>query len=109
MSGTAKGLKAFLDAWPSAALVEVAEAKGSTPREKGAWMLVSPERIFGTIGGGQLEFIAIAKARELLGAEPSPLWGGRPEGPGGGDSARQDFNRNPAEGGALHHHPHPSA
>jgi xanthine dehydrogenase accessory factor len=66
MSGTAKNLQAFLDAPPSAALVEVAEVKGSTPREKGAWMLVSPERIFGTIGGGQLEFMAIARAREML-------------------------------------------
>ena len=55
-----KSLRDFLDASPFAsALVEVAEAKGSTPREKGAWMLVSPDAIFGTIGGGQLEFMAI--------------------------------------------------
>lgn len=47
-------------------MVEVAEARGSTPREEGAWMLVSPDSIFGTIGGGQLEFLAIAKARELI-------------------------------------------
>jgi xanthine dehydrogenase accessory factor len=75
MSGTAKSLRAFLDASPLAALVEVAEAKGSTPREKGAWMLVSPEKIFGTIGGGQLEFMAIDRAREMLadvGAAPRP-------------------------------------
>ena len=70
MSGTAKSLRAFLDASPLAALVEVAEAKGSTPREKGAWMLVSPDRIFGTIGGGQLEFMAIDRAREILRADP---------------------------------------
>ncbi len=66
MSRTAKSLRAFLDAAPSAALVEVTEAKGSTPREKGAWMLVSPQRIFGTIGGGQLEFMAIDTARAML-------------------------------------------
>jgi xanthine dehydrogenase accessory factor len=48
------------------AIVEIAEAKGSTPREKGAWMAVSPEQAVGTIGGGQLEFLAIAKARELI-------------------------------------------
>jgi xanthine dehydrogenase accessory factor len=59
-------LRAFLDAAPAAALVEVAEAKGSTPREKGAWMLVSLRAMLGTIGGGQLEFLAIAKARELI-------------------------------------------
>ena len=66
MSRTAKSLRAFLDAALSAALVEVTEAKGSTPREKGAWMLVTPERIFGTIGGGQLEFMAIDTARAML-------------------------------------------
>jgi xanthine dehydrogenase accessory factor len=66
MSSSTKDLCAFLDAAPASALVEVAEAKGSTPREKGAWMLVSPTAIFGTIGGGQLEFMAIDKAREVL-------------------------------------------
>ena len=40
---------------------------GVYDREKGAWMLVSPTAIFGTIGGGQLEFMAIDKARQVLG------------------------------------------
>jgi len=66
VSKTAKSLRAFLKTAPSAALVEVTEAKGSTPREKGAWMLVSPKRIFGTIGGGQLEYMAIDTARAML-------------------------------------------
>lgn len=66
MADSISGLKTFLQASPSAALVEVREAKGSTPREEGAWMLVSPALIFGTIGGGQLEFMAIARARELI-------------------------------------------
>lgn len=61
-------LDAFLAAWPGLALVEVREAKGSTPREEGAWMLVSQGAIFGTIGGGQLEFMAIDRAREMLAA-----------------------------------------
>jgi xanthine dehydrogenase accessory factor len=43
--------------------VLVAEVRGSTPREAGAEMLVWPERTEGTIGGGQLEFEAIARAR----------------------------------------------
>jgi len=76
----ADALHAFLAAAPSAALVEVAEAKGSTPREKGAWMLVSPTAIFGTIGGGQLEFMAIDKARQVLAA-------------GGGDRAGEGQRR----------------
>lgn len=59
-------LNAFLDAAPRAAVVELREALGSTPREAGAWMLVSPDATFGTIGGGQLEFIAIARARRMI-------------------------------------------
>jgi xanthine dehydrogenase accessory factor len=73
------GLSRFLDAASDAALVEVAEALGSTPREAGAWMLVSHERTFGTIGGGQLEFMAIDRARALLGAKVDQA--GAPHGP----------------------------
>ncbi|MEO9336814.1 xanthine dehydrogenase accessory protein XdhC [Mesorhizobium sp. SB112] len=66
MTATAPRLRAFLDSAGPAALVEVADAKGSTPRERGAQMLVSAEGIFGTIGGGTLEFMAIDRAREML-------------------------------------------
>jgi xanthine dehydrogenase accessory factor len=72
MASTRQGVETFLNNSPAAALIEVAEAKGSTPREKGAWMLVSPTATFGTIGGGQLEFMAIARAREAM-ASFSPL------------------------------------
>jgi len=67
VTNTPAALKRFFAAEPSAALVEVVVAKGSTPREVGAWMLVSPARTLGTIGGGQLEFMAIDKARQMLG------------------------------------------
>lgn len=63
-----KSLRDFLDA-DLTALVEVARAKGSTPREAGATMLVSRSAIHGTIGGGQLEFMAIDQARQIL-ADP---------------------------------------
>lgn len=63
---TAADLRAFLAASPAVAVIEVAEARGSTPREKGAWMLVSAHATLGTIGGGQLEFLAIDRARELI-------------------------------------------
>ncbi|HWA51384.1 MAG TPA: xanthine dehydrogenase accessory protein XdhC [Dongiaceae bacterium] len=53
-----------------AALVTVAEAKGSTPREAGAKMLVRARDIVGSIGGGQLELLAIDAARRMM-AEPS--------------------------------------
>jgi len=69
MTPTLQKLRSFLDHHEKTALVEVAGAKGSTPREKGAWMLVSRTAIFGTIGGGQLEFMAIDKARALLAGE----------------------------------------
>lgn len=65
---SAAGLRAFLDASPAVALVEVREARGSTPREEGAWMLVSPDAAFGTIGGGQLEFMAVDRARAMIAA-----------------------------------------
>lgn len=65
---SAAGLRAFLDASPAVALVEVREARGSTPREEGAWMLVSPDAAFGTIGGGQLEFMAVEHARAMIAA-----------------------------------------
>ncbi|RWR10845.1 xanthine dehydrogenase accessory protein XdhC [Paenirhodobacter populi] len=43
--------------------VVVAEVRGSAPREPGAAMLVWPDRVEGTIGGGRLEYEAIARAR----------------------------------------------
>lgn len=43
--------------------VVVAEVRGSAPREPGAAMLVWPDRVEGTIGGGTLEHRAIAAAR----------------------------------------------
>lgn len=47
-------------------LVRVIEAKGSTPRDIDAWMLVSNQLCFGTIGGGRLELEAVERAREVL-------------------------------------------
>jgi xanthine dehydrogenase accessory factor len=49
-----------------AALVRVETARGSTPREAGAWMLVARDAMLGTIGGGQLEYMAIDAARAML-------------------------------------------
>ena len=46
--------------------VVVAEAKGSSPRSAGAWMLVGEGGIEGTIGGGTLEFEAMAVARGMI-------------------------------------------
>jgi xanthine dehydrogenase accessory factor len=46
--------------------VVVAEVRGSAPREPGAFMLVGPADVAGTIGGGRLEWEALAAARTLL-------------------------------------------
>jgi xanthine dehydrogenase accessory factor len=72
MNSKVQSLKDFLAGQGRIALVEVAATKGSTPREKGAFMLVSASAISGTIGGGQLEYMAIDKARQMLGTRSSP-------------------------------------
>jgi xanthine dehydrogenase accessory factor len=46
--------------------VEVLTHRGSVPREAGTHMLVSADRVAGTIGGGHLEWKAIEAARALL-------------------------------------------
>lgn len=56
----------WLAAQRPAVLVEVVAARGSVPREAGTRMLVSVDVVIGTIGGGHLEWQAIAKARERL-------------------------------------------
>ncbi len=70
MNSKVQGLRAFLGSADRLALVEVVGTKGSTPREKGAFVLVSASAIFGTIGGGQLEYMAIDKARQMVGSDP---------------------------------------
>lgn len=53
-----------------AVVVRVAETQGSVPREAGTRMLVADDAVQGTIGGGHLEWQAIADARRLLAAGP---------------------------------------
>ncbi|MFC3606243.1 xanthine dehydrogenase accessory protein XdhC [Stutzerimonas tarimensis] len=47
-------------------LVTIIEERGSTPRNAGSKMVVSPDRLFDTIGGGHLEFKSMQIAREML-------------------------------------------
>lgn len=49
-----------------AVLVQVDSVRGSTPREADARMLVSADEVHGTVGGGHLEWQAIALARQTL-------------------------------------------
>jgi xanthine dehydrogenase accessory factor len=46
--------------------VVLTRVRGSSPREAGTEMFVSPESLLGTIGGGQLEHIVITQARSML-------------------------------------------
>ncbi|WP_233259182.1 xanthine dehydrogenase accessory protein XdhC [Rubrivivax albus] len=46
-----------------ATVVEIVDHAGSVPRETGTRMLVAAEAVVGTIGGGHLEWQAIAQAR----------------------------------------------
>lgn len=56
----------FLLASGPIVLADIIATKGSTPREAGTFMLVSPMGLWGTIGGGNLEFAAIERARGIL-------------------------------------------
>lgn len=68
-------------------LVRIVRTEGSAPREVGAWMLVEPypitvaegelaaqrrDKVTGTLGGGHLEFEAIAHAQALLAGKTIP-------------------------------------
>jgi xanthine dehydrogenase accessory factor len=56
-----------IEAEGAAALVSLVETRGSSPREAGAAMVVRPSGGFhGTIGGGAMEWRALAEAREAL-------------------------------------------
>lgn len=66
-------LTEFIARHGAAALISVHDVKGSAPREVGAHMVVRPDGAFhGTIGGGQLEFLMLDVAREMLGRGRGP-------------------------------------
>ena len=78
-----------------AVLVSVASTAGSAPRETGAWMAVFAHAQVGTIGGGHVEFEAIARANAQLAGAAQP-----------GDKVVQRFALGPALGqccgGVMH-------
>ncbi|MDR6431701.1 xanthine dehydrogenase accessory protein XdhC [Brucella pseudogrignonensis] len=74
MLGRRDDIRAFLNKRPDSVLIEVTDVRGSAPRDAGAWMLVARDMIFRTIGGGQLEYMAIDHARKILaGGKDSPM------------------------------------
>lgn len=66
MALRAADIGAFIEGEAKVVLVRIASVEGSTPRDTDAFMLVSEKAMCGTIGGGQLEFIAIDTARQML-------------------------------------------
>jgi xanthine dehydrogenase accessory factor len=59
-------LRAFLAANADVIVCELTSVRGSSPREQGTFMLVGPAGLFGTIGGGALEYMVIEHARRLI-------------------------------------------
>ncbi len=50
----------FISAFSNIWLCKIVEKRGSGPRTKGTWMLIDPKgNTFGTIGGGQLEYMTM--------------------------------------------------
>lgn len=62
----AGGLEDFLKDRPGVVRVRITSVQGSAPRDCDAEMFVAPDATFGTIGGGQLEYRVIERARGLL-------------------------------------------
>jgi xanthine dehydrogenase accessory protein XdhC len=69
MTPLASTLRLWLGDGEPTVLVTLAEARGSTPREAGVHMLVTAGAARGTIGGGRMEWDAIAAARALIAAK----------------------------------------
>ncbi|WP_170560573.1 xanthine dehydrogenase accessory protein XdhC [Ruegeria atlantica] len=59
-------LSKFLSTQHSVIRVALTRVRGSSPRNEGTEMFVAPGALWGTIGGGQLEFMAINAARDML-------------------------------------------
>jgi xanthine dehydrogenase accessory factor len=63
----------FLTEHGAAVPVTLAKVQGSSPREPGARTMVRPDgRISGTIGGGALEWLALAEAQSMMAGPGAP-------------------------------------
>ena len=47
-------------------IATIINTQGSTPRDGGSKMVIAADATYDTIGGGQLEFLLVQQARELL-------------------------------------------
>jgi xanthine dehydrogenase accessory factor len=63
---TSASIQRFLSANPTAIVAELTTVRGSSPRQAGTFMLIAAETTLGTIGGGALEYLVIARARQVI-------------------------------------------
>lgn len=63
-------IRAAIESEGSACLVSIVEVAGSSPREVGARMVVTRNGFHGSIGGGTLEWQALARAQQKLAGDP---------------------------------------
>jgi len=61
-----KSAAKLLDDGETICLIHITKTQGSTPRDADTVMLVSAEKTYGTIGGGNLEYAAVGAARDCL-------------------------------------------
>ncbi|HSC67462.1 MAG TPA: XdhC family protein, partial [Cellvibrio sp.] len=47
-------------------IATIINTQGSTPRDSGSKMVITADTCYDTIGGGQLEFLLVQQARELI-------------------------------------------
>src|ERR1700753_16592 len=68
-------LASFAASHSSVVIAELTNVRGSSPREQGAFMAIAGGALVGTIGGGALEYMVIARARQALleGEEPEGM------------------------------------
>src|SRR5687768_13069287 len=66
-----RAVERLRDARRAGVLVTLATVRGHAPRDAGAKMVVAAEETWGTIGGGNLEAVAVTRARELIDS-PAP-------------------------------------
>jgi len=63
-----------LDRGAPCVLVSIAGVAGSAPREPGAKMIVGADDVWGTIGGGALEYVCIDQARAFMSRGEERAW-----------------------------------
>jgi xanthine dehydrogenase accessory factor len=65
-------LERFVTDHPVAVVAELSRVRGSSPREQGTFMVIAPDALIGTIGGGALEYMVIGRARQAMRDDEEP-------------------------------------